>query len=350
MSKTPLMSFFAPMLLATLACAQDSTVNNYGSLQIINASVSAHLLNGVNRYKPFAATALILDAKTGAILVSVSLNSSGDENRGIIQNSLYEFGQVAKLTTIAAALEVKAITSKSQIDARHPLKIGKYKIEDEYPQNRMLTVQEAAIYSSNIAIAKIGLKIDGNYQFLFNGSIGLRDQIGDGSKPLFSKQSKKPIFIENLLGQDFAITPLHAVSVFATLTNPDGRVIRPTLSSSQSGVGLTVLSPETTSEISQILRKNVEIGASKVVDIKNLHVGAMTATSNKLNGAGQMKDHFITSMIAVVPYYDPKHIFLTMFDDPQVADGETHKSAAWNSGKVMAHILEDDVVSSFLFK
>jgi len=348
--KSIVMGLLAPMLLAKVAQAQISWVNKDGSIQKINTAVSAHLLSGVNRYKPIAAGAVILDAKTGKLLVSVSVNSSGDEKRDLIKNGLYEFGQVAKISTIAAALEAKAITMKSRIDARQPLKIGAYRIEDEYPQNRILTVQEAVLYRSNIAIAKIGLKIGGNYQSLFHASIGLRDRIGDGSEPRFPKQVKKAIVTSKLSGQGFEITPLHAVSAFATLTNSDGRVIRPGSSSGQSGVGLTILSAETAAEISKILRKDVEMGASKVVDIRNLPVGAITATSKKVKDGGYLNDHVITSMIAVVPYYDPTHIFLTMFDEPQAAVGEAYKTAAWNSGKVMAQILEDEVVRNLLFK
>jgi len=348
--KSLIIGFLAPMLLAKVAEAQNSWVNNDSGLQKINAAVSAHLVSGVNRYKPIAAGAVILDAKTGKLLVSVSTNSSSYKKLDLIKDGLYEFRQVAKISTIAAALEAKVVTLKSRIDARQPFKIGKYRIEDEYPQNRILTVQEASLYRSNIAIAKIGLKIGGNYQSLFHASIGLKDRIGDGSEPRFPKQVKQAIVTANLFGQGFEITPLHAVSAFATLTNPDGRVIRPGSSSSQSGVGLTILSGETTAEIAKILRKDVEIGASKVVDIRNLPVGAITATSKKVKDGVYLNDHVITSMIAVVPYYDPTHIFLTMFDEPQAAVGEAYKTAAWNSGKIMAQILEDEVVRNLLFK
>jgi len=343
--------FFSLLMLHTLtnvAKAQNSLDKNIE--QKLNSVVSKHLEDGLIRYKATAAGAVILDAKTGVIILSKSLHTEENKNRDLIKTGLYEFSQVAKISTIAAALEAKVVTLKSRIDVRQPLKIGKYRIEDEYPQNRILTVQEAALYRSNIAIAKIGLKVGGTYQSLFHASIGLRDRIGDGSEPRFPKQVKKAIVTANLFGQRFEITPLHAVSALATLTNPDGRVIRPASSSGQSGVGLTILSGKTTAEIAKILRKDVEIGASKVVDIRNLPVGAITATSKKVKDGGYLNDHVITSMIAVVPYYDPTHIFLTMFDDPQAAVGEVYKTAAWNSGKIMAQILEDEVVRNFLFK
>ena len=67
----------------------------------------------------------------------------------------------------------------------------------------------------------------------------------------------------------------------------------------------------------------------------------MTATSEKVKDGRYLLDHVVTSTVAVIPYYDPKYVIMTMLDDPSTADGEEYKTAAWNSGKVLGEILRE---------
>ena len=63
-------------------------------------------------------------------------------------------------------------------------------------------------------------------------------------------------------------------------------------------------------------------------------------TSEKVKDGRYLLDHIVTSTVAVIPYYDPKYVIMTMLDDPSTADGEEYKTAAWNSGKVLGEILK----------
>jgi cell division protein FtsI (penicillin-binding protein 3) len=328
-------------LFATGANAQDQSAQSTSERTEISGIINKHLAAGLDKYQALAAAAVLIDAKTGHILVSTSLQSPGIEKRDIIKNGLFEFGHVAKIATIAAGLESNAISPQSKFDVRQPLKIGRYTIGDKNPQNRILSLQEVALYSSNIGSAKIGLKVGGAYQALFQKTLGIREKFEGGSEPIFAQKAEEVTVAANAFGHGFAISPLHAVSAFATLTNPDGRLIRASINSNPMSTGLSVVSPATTAEIGRILRMNVKIGGARVVDVPGLQVGAMTATSEKVKDGRYLLDHVTTSTIAVTPYYDPKYVILVMFDDPKAAAGEDYKTAAWNSGKVLGEILKD---------
>src|SRR5690606_13981519 len=64
-------------------------------------------------------------------------------------------GSTFKLFPTAAALDKGKASFRSSFDASQPLKIGRSSISDFLGKNRVLTLPEVFIYSSNIGTARL---------------------------------------------------------------------------------------------------------------------------------------------------------------------------------------------------
>ena len=64
-----------------------------------------------------------------------------------------------KIFNTAMALDNNVATMTSAFDARNPIKIGRFTIEDYHGKHRVLSVPEIFAYSSNIGSARMALSM-----------------------------------------------------------------------------------------------------------------------------------------------------------------------------------------------
>jgi cell division protein FtsI (penicillin-binding protein 3) len=239
-------------------------------------------------------------------------------------------------------LQTSKISLESKFDVRRPLKIGTYSIHDYRSQKRTLSLPDVFLYSSNIAVSKIGLRVGSAYQKLFFSSLGLRDRIAGGRSPLFSHQQSDLQTATLSFGQGFAITPLHVASAMATLTNPEGRVVRPTYQAKTQQVGISVVDPEVSKELRSLLRLNAEKGSAQAINVGALQAGGMTSTSDKIFNGKYAPEKVVTAMVGIIPFNNPQYVFVTVFDEPEgIPETHGYKTAAWNAGYVTGKIIEE---------
>ena len=332
--------------LSTSAFAQGLSAPLPTVNPVLNTIVEKHLSEGMKTFDAIGAAGVIMNAKTGEIVASVSLHRNQADTYNRVTDGIYTISSVSKLTTIAMGFEAGAFKMESRVDARFPLKIGRFTVHDYYAQKRTLKVSEAFLYSSNIAAARIGMKVGSNYQHLFLNAIGQRDPIHNGvtlgGLPIFPSKSDTFSNATVAFGQSVMLTPLHAVSAVATLTSADGRVVAPTFLKDKTPQGIQVVSPETSAKVRELLRLNADIGSARSVDIPGYNVGGMTSTADKVKDGKFTPDQVVTTFIAAVPYNAPQFIFLTLLDEPKATDAtKGFYTAAWNSAPVTAAILKE---------
>lgn len=313
---------------------------------VLNTIVEKHLSDGMKTYDAMGAAGAIMNPKTGEIVASVSLHRNPADSYNRVTDGSYTISSVSKLTTIAMGLESGAFKMESRVDARFPLKIGRYTIHDYYAQKRKLNLSEAFLYSSNIAIARIGLKVGGSYQSLFLNAMGQRDPINNGVSvgglPIYPSESGPLSDATTAFGQSVMLTPLHALSAVATLTSADGRVVAPTFLKDRKTLGVQVVSTETSKRLRELLRLNADIGSARSVDLQGYQVGGMTSIADKVKDGKFSPDHVITTVIATVPSNDPQFIFLTLLDEPKATQAtKGFHTAGWNAGPVTAAIMKE---------
>ena len=66
-------------------------------------------------------------------------------------------GSTFKVFTLATALDTGAATLRTSFDASQPLRLGSRAIHDDHAENRVMTLKDVFIHSSNIGTAKLAL-------------------------------------------------------------------------------------------------------------------------------------------------------------------------------------------------
>ena len=123
------------------------------------------LSDALQKFSADGGVALVVDAQTTEILALVSLPDFDLNQMPIDPNKIplnkasvgmYELGSVMKPFTVAFGLESGQISPTSTVEAYNPYKLARGRtITDFQAENRILSVPEVLIYSSNIGTAKI---------------------------------------------------------------------------------------------------------------------------------------------------------------------------------------------------
>src|SRR5690606_33666976 len=128
-----------------------------------------------------------------------------------------------------------------QYDATRPLQMGRFRIRDDHPKNRWLTIPEIFMYSSNIGTAQIAREIGAARQEEFLRKLGFMDppriELKERGRTLYPGQWGELSTMTVSYGHGIAVTPLHLASAYAALAN--GGVWRPAtlLKVQDGGVG-----------------------------------------------------------------------------------------------------------------
>ncbi|KAK0360681.1 hypothetical protein LTR94_026346, partial [Friedmanniomyces endolithicus] len=105
------------------------------------------------------AVGIVTDVQTGEVLGMASWPSFAQSNRGAAPDGAtlnravsghYEMGSVFKTFTVAAGLDTGRADMNTLFDASQAFQIGDRKIKDFHAQNRVMTLEEVYLHSSNI--------------------------------------------------------------------------------------------------------------------------------------------------------------------------------------------------------
>tara|TARA_R110001592_G_scaffold356543_2_gene658636 strand:+ start:2121 stop:3839 length:1719 start_codon:yes stop_codon:yes gene_type:complete len=125
----------------------------------------------VETHKARSGSVVILDVKSGDILAMANQPSYNPNNRSTIDVShlrnraitdVFEPGSTMKLATIAAALESKKYTLKSELDTSPGfIRLGKKSIRD-HRNYGVLSLMDIVAKSSNVGVSRIALNLTGD--------------------------------------------------------------------------------------------------------------------------------------------------------------------------------------------
>lgn len=351
-STTPLINFLEPKDLlvgANIELSVDARAS-----KILEEEVDA----GKKKYGAKSGLGLILDVRSGEI---IALTESGAEQtkRGgrncdvshfnNISEGVFEFGAAYKLMTLALALDQGAVNLDGKVDARTPLRFGRFQIHDYMPQGRLLSVPEVILYSSNIASARLARKVGDEKYKAFIEKIGIMSpleiQYLKSAIPIYPREWTTLNTMTVAFGHGIAISPLHAAASVATLVN-GGHLVKPTIlkvSSSQHSTAdsSVVIKEETSKVIRDIMRMNVENGTAKSADISSTKVGGVTTTSEKIIEGHYSPNRLQTSFFGVFPSNNPRYLVMIMLDEPQgSSETEGYATAAWNAAPIAAQVID----------
>lgn len=301
------------------------------------------------------ATGVILDANTGEVVAMASfpvfdpnkLGGDGEARRNNVVQSRYELGSTFKPLAFAAAMDEGAIKSLGRrYDATAPLEVGRFRIKDDHPLGRWLTVPEALVHSSNIVTARIAddmgvepmQKIYRALEFDRRPSIELNER----ARTIWPSSWGRVTNMTVAYGHGIAVTPIHLASAYAALVN--GGMWRPAtlrrLREEDVPKGRRVYSAATSARMRQMLRMIVMDGTGRNADAPGYRIGGKTGTAEKPYEGGYARHSLVTTFAAAFPMDNPRYVILTMMDEPKgSAQSYGVRTAAYTSAPVVKKVV-----------
>jgi cell division protein FtsI (penicillin-binding protein 3) len=309
------------------------------------------------KFKAIAASGIIADVNTGEIVAMVSEPDYDPNNPrealdptriNRLTTGVYEMGSTFKTFTVAMGLDSGKLTLDSRLDARFPLRYGKFTISDYHAQKRVLSLPEVYTYSSNVGTAKIALALGVEQHKAFLRKLGqmerLRTEIPESAEPLVPKNWGELNTVTIAFGHGLSVAPLQAVMGISALVN-GGHLIPPTFlkrtEADAMKLARRVVKPETSEKIRYLMRLNVEKGTASKANVRGYYIGGKTGTAEKVVGGRYSKTKLLTSFTAIMPADKPRYVLLIMLDEPQgLKETYGFATSGWNAVPVGARVVE----------
>jgi len=314
---------------------------------------NAELAAAMAEFDAKGGAGIVLDVHSGEILALSSLpdfnpydlKSSGPNqrfNRATL--GVYELGSTFKAFTTAMALDYGVVNLNDRYDATKPLRVARFMIRDDHPQNRWLDVPEIFVHSSNIGAAQMARDVGAERQKEFLGRLGMLAplplELSENGSPLSPRHWREINTMTIGYGHGIAVTPLHLISGFATLVN--GGITRPPTLLRRNGEvsGTRVVTRETSDTMRLLMRMVVEDGTGKKAEAEGYLVGGKTGTAEKAVAGGYKKNALITTFVGAFPMDAPRYAVLVMLDEPH-GTKSTHgyAGAGWNAAPTVGRII-----------
>ncbi len=319
-------------------------------------AVRDELVKGMAHFKAKAAAAMIMDVNTGEVIALTSLpdydpNNPVDAldkdriNRMMV--GVYEMGSTFKALTTAMALDSGKVNINSSFDARGGLHYGRFTIRDYHGTNRILTVPEIFLHSSNIGTARMALAVgvEGHKAFLrkMGQLTRMQTELPESAAPIVPARWGELNTMTISFGHGLAVAPIQATAAVAALVN-GGKLMAPTFlkrtEEEAANVGRQVVSPQTSEAMRYIMRLNGYKGSARKSLVQGYYVGGKTGTAEKVIGGRYARNRLFTTFMSVAPANKPKYLFLTIYDEPQgLPETYGYATAAWNSGVTTGKII-----------
>jgi cell division protein FtsI (penicillin-binding protein 3) len=310
----------------------------------------------MEKFKAKATAGLIIDVNTGEVVALASLPDFNPNNPvdaldpnhiNRLAVGVYEMGSTFKALTTAMALDSGKFNINSQLDARSALRYGRFKIGDYHAQNRVMTVPEVFIHSSNIGTAKMALGVGVEHHKAFLRKMGqldrLRTELPENAEPIVPGRWGELNTMTIAFGHGLAVAPLQASMAVSALVN-GGYLMTPSFlkqDGDRRAQATRVIKPETSEALRYVMRLNGTKGSAAKSAVPGYFVGGKTGTAEKVIAGRYAKTRLLTTFMAIVPSDKPRYLFVTLVDEPQALP-ETYgfATAGWNAGPITGKVIE----------
>jgi cell division protein FtsI (penicillin-binding protein 3) len=306
---------------------QDVQLTIDSKIQYIAATA---LKEAVDKHSAKAASAVVLDAKTGEILALVNYptydpntreNLTGDKlrNRAIVDS--FEPGSIIKPFVVGLAIDKNVVREDTIFETREFLINGK-SIHDAHA-HPALTVAQIIEKSSNIGTVKIGMKFTPEEIWNVYNSVGFGRKIGLGfpgeSKGIMRKPDTwKPIEQATMcFGHGLSVSLMQMAHGYLAFTN-GGEVLPISLVKNNEAKkeGVRVFS-ESTAKRMQVMMEAVtsKEGTAPEARTPSYRVAGKTGTAHKVEN-GHYVNKYVGSFVGFAPVSNPRLIVAVSIDEP----------------------------------
>lgn len=308
----------------------------------IQANAEAVLRQTVAHWDAKAATAVVLDPRTGAVLAMAQapgydankanrVSFALQRNRAVTDT--FEPGSTFKLVTIAGALSSGIVTPQTTYQLPYSIPVADRIIHDaEERGTETLTVSEILSHSSNVGVVTIAQKLgssalmDWIERFGFGKETGV-DFPGESPGQVLPLDKWSGSTIGNVpIGQGIAVTPIQLASAYAAIAN-GGVWVQPHIVDRIGGGAVRgfkkrrIVSPAVNAALKTMLTGVVdEHGATgNAAAIPGYTVAGKTGTAQKPGPNGYTTGKYVASFVGMVPVSNPRFVVLVTVDEPRGA-------------------------------
>lgn len=319
--------------------------------------VRDELVKGVERYHAIAGVGIVLDVHTGEVVAMSSYPDYDPNDRAQALDKdrlnratggVFEMGSVFKTFTFASAFDSGKVGMNDSFDASRPIRAGGRTINDFHGKNRILSVPEVFIYSSNIGTAKMMLTTGVDYQREFYTRLGLTDrqsnELPENAAPLLPRRWGELAAITASFGHGISVTPMQTATAAAALVN-GGYLIPPTFlprdEIAAKSLGKQVISEETSRKMRYLFRLNVVQpgGSGKRAEVPGYIVGGKTGTAEKVENGRYVSNKRRNSFLSAFPMDDPQYVVLVVLDEPKPEKPGLPATAGMNTAPMVGSII-----------
>ena len=310
----------------------------------------------MDEFQAIGGAGVILDVDSGELLAMVSLPDFNPYDRADAPEEerfnrstlgLYEMGSTFKIFTTAMALDAGVTSVTSGYDATHPIRVGRFTINDFHPESRWLTVPEIFMYSSNIGSVHMALDLGTAGQQDYLRRLGLLDpspvEMPEVGRPLVPDPWREVNTMTIAFGHGLAVSPVQLAGAVAATVN--GGIMRPTTllhrTEATPPAGERVISEATSDTVRRLLRLVVQNGTGRNADAEGYLVGGKTGTAEKVSGNGYARSALVSSFVAAFPMNDPRYVIFVMLDEPRGNERTFgYATGGWVAAPVVRHVVE----------
>lgn len=321
----------------------------------VQHALSDELSRTIERFSASGGAGVVMDVETGELLALASMpdfdpnnanSATADARFNRATSGVYELGSIFKTFTMAMALELDVAKLTDRYDATQPLKVASFYINDDHPQNRVLSFPEVYVYSSNIGAAQIALDVGGEAQKEFLSRLGLLRpatiELSEIGWPLYPERWRDINTMTISYGHGIAVSPLQLAVGAGAMVN-GGNLITATLIkdyNSDDEIERRIISDDTSLQVRAMMRATVEMGTGKSADVPGYRVGGKTGTAEKSTAGGYEEDNLMSSFLGVFPMDKPRYLVLISVDEPVgIAETYNFSSAGWVAAPTVRNII-----------
>jgi len=304
--------------------------------------VEQTLKKDLERYGAKAASVIVMDPKTGAIIAMAGypnydpadfLSYPKEFYRNPMVADSYEPGSTFKVLVMAAAINEDLVEPDTKCDVcSGPVQLGGFSIKtwnNEYKKD--ITMTETIIHSDNTGMVFTGKKLglDRMYSYLEKfgmGSLTNIDLQDESSADLRPKKDWKEIDLATVsFGQGILVTPIQMIRAVAVVAN-GGKLVEPNIVKKIKGDGNSfeikpkqvreVISEDAAKIVTEMMVKAVDEGEAKFAKPKGFKIAGKTGTAQIPIAGHYDPNKTIASFVGFAPADNPKFIMLVRFDQP----------------------------------
>ncbi len=295
------------------------------AFQALQEAVAAHHAD--------SGSVIVLDAKTGDILVDTNMPTYNPNNRkqshpGVFRNraltDTFEPGSTMKPFTIALALMSDRYTPESTIDTNPGrMHVGGYEIKDDGLNYGVINLQQIIQKSSNIGAAKILLSLspDDFWNLLRGLGFGVKTHSGfpgEVSGRLMSHPVWYPSDVATLAyGYGIAVTTLQLAHGYQVLANHGVSQPVTFIKRDKPSQGQSVISSDVADAVMSMLETVVTSGTGTRAQVPGYRIAGKTGTAYIAGPGGYDKKKFMSSFVGVAPASDPQFVIAVVVRNPK---------------------------------